>query len=403
MSLGLLLPVGLAALVALLIPLALHLARRSEQRLTDFAALRWLTASLRPRRRIVLEERALLALRLLLLALLALLLARPVVFETARGSAWVVITPGVDLAAARAAIEIEDAEWHWLAPGFPSIAQPVAVTVPPISSLLRELDSRLPLATPVTVLVPEEIGGLDGVRPVLGRKLDWRIVAGRMPRSAAARETPPPKLAIRYVQGREPDLAYLRAAVQAWSATTVHQSLVATERVVLDIAATRAPPRDDDTDALVWLVPGALPPAIRSWIAGGGIALVESATAVPEIASSGATIWRDPQGRPLARAAASGQGRIVQLRQALTPAALPELLDPEFPQHLRALFEASPLAPTRALAASHAPLSQASRRSDGIDRPSRAQSLQPWLALLIALLFFVERWMASSAHRGRAA
>ena len=42
MSLALLLPAGLAALAALLLPLLVHLARRSEQRPTVFAALQWL-------------------------------------------------------------------------------------------------------------------------------------------------------------------------------------------------------------------------------------------------------------------------------------------------------------------------------------------------------------------------
>lgn len=402
MSFGLLLPAALAALAALLIPLVLHLARRSEQRLTEFAALRWLAAKQRPRRRVVLEERALLALRLLLLTLLALFLARPVLFEAGRGSAWIVVAPDVDPSAARAALDKDDAEWRWLAPDFPSIVQPAPAGMPPIASLLRELDARLPSATSVTVVVPEEVGGLDGARPMLGRRLDWRIVAGRTPPSAATRVMPPPKLAVRYAQGREPDLAYLRAAAQAWSAETAGGAIVTTQGAALDVAATQTRPRDGDTDALVWLIPGALPPAIREWVADGGTVLVEPATPVPGIESTGAAVWRDSEGRTLARATAAGRGRVIQLQQALTSAALPALLDAELPEHLRALFEVPPPAPARALAVAHAPLSRAPQRSGGIDWPSRAQSLQPWLALLIALLFLAERWLASSAHRGRA-
>ncbi|TQT81878.1 hypothetical protein DB758_11845, partial [Xanthomonas perforans] len=51
MNLLLLFPTGLAALAALLLPLLIHLARRSEHRPTDFAALRWLRALPRPRHR----------------------------------------------------------------------------------------------------------------------------------------------------------------------------------------------------------------------------------------------------------------------------------------------------------------------------------------------------------------
>ncbi|MBC7991570.1 MAG: BatA domain-containing protein, partial [Luteimonas sp.] len=71
MTLSLLLPIGLAALAALLLPLLVHLARRSEQRLVPFAALRWLQAKPQPRRKRRFEEHWLLLLRLLLLAALA--------------------------------------------------------------------------------------------------------------------------------------------------------------------------------------------------------------------------------------------------------------------------------------------------------------------------------------------
>ena len=67
MSLLWLFPAGLAALATLLLPLLIHLARRDEQRLIDFAALRWLSAKPRPRRRIRFDEWPLLLLRLLLL------------------------------------------------------------------------------------------------------------------------------------------------------------------------------------------------------------------------------------------------------------------------------------------------------------------------------------------------
>ena len=64
----LLLPAGLAALAALALPLLVHLSRRQQQRPTVFAALRWLQARPRPRRRIRFDELLLLAVRLLLLA-----------------------------------------------------------------------------------------------------------------------------------------------------------------------------------------------------------------------------------------------------------------------------------------------------------------------------------------------
>ncbi len=97
MSLGLLAPLGLAALAALLLPLLVHLSRSEEQVPTDFAALRWLAAKFRPRQRLRFEEIVLLVLRLLLVAALALLLARPVLLGSGGDAAWLVVLPGADV------------------------------------------------------------------------------------------------------------------------------------------------------------------------------------------------------------------------------------------------------------------------------------------------------------------
>ena len=77
MSFGLAFPLGLLALLGLALPLLVHLARREQQQPTMFAALRWLRAVRRPRQKLRLEQWLLLALRLLLVAGLALLLAAP--------------------------------------------------------------------------------------------------------------------------------------------------------------------------------------------------------------------------------------------------------------------------------------------------------------------------------------
>ncbi|WP_146907065.1 BatA domain-containing protein [Arenimonas daejeonensis] len=116
MSLGLLFPLGLAALAALLLPLLVHLVRREEQRPTDFAALRWLTARLKPRAKLRFEDLLLLALRLLLVAAMALLLARPVLYGGTGDAPWLLVAPGADPAAAPSLPE--NTERRWLAPGF---------------------------------------------------------------------------------------------------------------------------------------------------------------------------------------------------------------------------------------------------------------------------------------------
>jgi hypothetical protein len=153
-SLAFLIPAAFAALAALLLPLLIHLARRSEQRPTQFAALRWLRQKAKPRHRIRFDEWPLLIVRLLLVALMALLLARPVLHGGESHTPYVAVAPGVDVAKARAALAQTQARWHWLAPGFPQIdATPEAANAS-LPSLLRELDSNLPEDVALTVFVP---------------------------------------------------------------------------------------------------------------------------------------------------------------------------------------------------------------------------------------------------------
>lgn len=386
MSLALLLPAALAALAALLLPLLIHLARRSEQRPTPFAALRWLRQKPKPRHRIRFDEWPLLILRLLLLILLAVLLARPVLSGSASQAPWVAVVPGVDLQQARAAAAPADARRHWLAPGFPALDTSAPASSASVTSLLRELDASLPEGVALTVLVPAQLDGADGQRPVLSRGVDWRVLPGAMPAVQAPARPAPPALSIRYAPQREPSLRYLRAAHAAWQTGAAVTAL--------DQAAhTQALPAT--TKPLVWLVPGPLPAAVDDWIRRGGVALIDAEATLTNV-SPMVTYWRDDTGTPVVEGAVHGQGKVMRFTHALTPRALPALLDADFPQHLRALFEEPAVEPRRVLATQHAPAT---------DGPVFAQSprdLQPWLVLLIALLFVLERWLASGARRSAA-
>ena len=183
MNFSLLLPGALLALTALILPVLIHLSRRSEQKPTDFAALRWLSAQLRPRRKWVFQEILLLLLRLLLLIVLALFLAKPVSMQSASPKHWVVVVPGSDINAAKnlpahKEAEWKKSEWHWLSPDFPKYENKPNDSSIPVSSLLRELDAQLPANTALTVVVPETVSGLDGERIRLSRKVEWKIVPG---------------------------------------------------------------------------------------------------------------------------------------------------------------------------------------------------------------------------------
>jgi hypothetical protein len=378
---ALLLPAALAALAALILPLLIHLARRSEQRPTDFAALRWLRQKPRPRHRIRFDERLLLLLRLLLLALLALWLARPVSYGAVSHQPWIVVAPGVD---PRAVPADEGARVRWLAPGFPAIdtappSQPVA-----LASLLRELDATLPAQVPLRVLVPAQLSGADGQRPVLSRAVQWQVAAGAADTAVPAIAGAPPKVAIRYAAERAASLPYLRAAVSAWSPQSVSADS--------GVAGTAAP-TDPKTQVLVWLAPGALPAAVLDWIGAGGTAVLDADAQWPQTAVR-APLWRDADGAVLVEGSSYRNGRVLRFTRALAPQTMPALLEPQFPRRLRELLSAPIAAPGRAVASDYAP------RTGGPSFDAPARDLKPWLALLIAALFALERWLATRPRRG---
>lgn len=382
MSIALLAPLGLTALAALVLPLLIHLVRRLELTTTEFAALRWIAERTRPQRRLRFERPWLLLLRLALIALFALLLARPVVDAAAPSlRSWIVVAPGVALADARTAAEGADGEWHWLAPGFPRREEAPAPAGGAFASLLRELDTELPAATTLTVVVPEDLAGLDGERLVLSRKVDWRVAPGRMPDPAAGPVPAPIVLAVRYAPDSAPALRYVRAAVAAWN-------LREPGRYELDAQPVDAPIAES-ASWLLWLAPPA--PALDRWLDRGG-----SALAVRAAETGGAVLWTDAAGRVLARLVPRQRGRLVALAGDFAPVDLPILLDADFPDRLRAVFEAAPAAPTRAPASAMVP-----RVADALvsraEAMRSARPLDPWLALLVAVLFLLERIVAT--HR----
>ncbi len=392
MSLALLLPAALAALGALLLPLLVHLARRSEQRPTDFAALRWLRQKPRPRHRIRFDERGLLCLRLLLLALVAVWLARPVLHGSAGEHPWMVVLPGVDPTSLRTEAAGRT-ELRWLAPGFPGLDTPAPDTRAPVASLLRELDANLPAQVALTVVVPAWFDGADGERPRLSRAVDWRV----QPRPAPAREpfaTPrPPVPVIRHAPDRQEAVRYLRAAVE--SAWFEPSTKVATDSVVSDrvSVASLEQPLPADARALIWLAPGDVPASIRQWIVDGGIALLDEQARLGD-AIEMMPYGSDPSGAVLVEGGALGRGRVLRLTRPLQPARMPQLLEPDFPARLRDLFAAPMPEPARVAARDYAPLTGAATY------PQAPRDLQPWLALLIASLLVLERWWATHRRRG---
>lgn len=382
----LLAPVALAALAALAIPLLIHLIRRSERQRTPFAALRWVADRTRPRQRLHLHDPLLLMLRLLLLAVLALLLAQPVWREPGADDAKVVaVLPSVSAAEARAAVDAPTADWRWLAAGFPALAtdEPVEPSSDASIGLLRQLDAELPPKTALTVVVPAELSGLDAERLRLDREVDWKIVAGAA--AAPAGDTPTRSgltIAVRHGADATDALKVVRALAQAWQ--TADASL--SGRLSLDVAdADAAVPAE--AAALIWLVPGTSP-TLDAWLAVGGTAFVSPSEL------GGDPVWLDEQtGEPVLRERLIGTGRAVSLVTALRPDKTPALRDPMFPKALARLLLPMPTAPDRAPAAAVAPV----RRDQ--PAPAPATPLDAGLALAAAVLLLAERLWATRRRR----
>ncbi|WP_122468462.1 BatA domain-containing protein [Brevundimonas lutea] len=374
----LLAPLGLVGLAALAIPLIIHIARRNESRTVQFAAMRWLEARPRPRRRVRFDELWLLAIRLALLILVALWLAQPALFGVTDDRPVVAVTPGLSPGAAP---DIEGARRVWLAPDFPDLASPAPpAPVNPIS-LLRELDARLPPEASLTVIAPSILDGVDAERPVLARSVDWRVVEAPSPAEVDPPE--PPQLVVRHDEAHAGGARYFRAVAAAWT----EAGEPAFETAALD---ARLPNTDS---VLVWLASGPMPDRVVGWIEGGGAAIISDEIA---IGGRGEGVWRDDDGAQIAERYRLGSGSALRLTRALEPQSFPQLLEPEFPDRLRALI-APPPEPARVRAVDHAPLSGAA------PYPLPPLEMRSWLAVLIALLFALERWMATRSRRAIAA
>lgn len=379
MSTALLLPAGLAALLALAIPIVIHIARRTEARTVDFAALRWLDAAPKPRRSLTIDERLLLAARLILLALIAFWLAAPVLWNAADDRRVVAVLPGADAATVSTAVEQGD-RVLWLAPGFPEHgALAPAATEDPIS-LARQLDAELPADTPVELIVPATLDGVDAERPRLSRRVEWTVGAeASAPRVAAPR---PLALTVRHAPSAESAVRYFRAAAASWTPADAEPAF--------DVAATdRGVP--GNARHLIWLASGPVPAPVERWVRDGGVILTSLEARIP-VEGETVPVWRGTAGEPLAVAGRLGRGRVIRLTRDLEPAAIPQLVEPTFPDALAAMLDPPP-APARVAAADHAPLTGAAP----YDQPPL--DLRPWLALLIALVFAGERYLATRRQR----
>ncbi len=381
----LLLPTALGALIAVGVPLAIHIARRTETQTIDFAALRWLDPNPRPVRRPRLDERVLLAVRIALIVAIALLLAHPVARPSGDTRAIVAVSPAVDIAA----VPDRGERRVWLALGFPGLDRPAPALPASPASLIRQLDAETPARTPITVVVPPELTGVDAQRLYLSRPVDWRIAASSRPPERVAARTPP-ALTVRYSPDGEDAVRYFRAAAAAFAEPGKPPAFD---------AAPVDRPLPQTARYLVWLSSAPMPSAILDWIEAGGVALLAHDAPSP-VEGAQRVAWRDTTGEPLASAGRFGKGRVLRLARPLEPRAIPALVESDFPETLWSLL-APPPPPDRVASADYAPTMRATPGAPPYN--PHPVDLRPWLAVAIAALFAVERWLATRRRRPIAA
>jgi len=378
---ALLAPAALGALIAVLAPLAIHIARRTETQAIDFAALRWLTANPKPIRRLRLDERRLLAVRIALVCAVVLALAEPVLRPTGDDRPVVAVS---------SAVNAENVPDHgerrvWLAPGFPSLDRPAPARSEPASSLVRQLDAETPAKAKMTVVVPPELTNIDAERLYLSRKVNWRIAAAGK-REKTVPGPPPPALTVRYAADKQRAVGYFRAAAAAYADPG--------KPPAFDVAPVDTP-TPSRARYLVWLSGAPVPAATLDWIEAGGTALLAKDAPSP-VEGPQPTVWRDAEGASLATAGRFGKGRVLRLTRALDPSVMPVLVESGFPDQLWALL-APPPPPARVAAADYAPSVRPG--ADGFVHGPQPVSLRPWLALIAAAIFAAERWLATRRNR----
>lgn len=377
-----LLPAGLFGLLALALPLLIHLIRRPPTETLAFAALRWLGDVAHPQRQWRLRQWLLLLLRLLLITALALLLAEPVRQAGSANERVRAVSPVLPAPA-----PVQGLRDVWLAEGFPAITAdvPVPPVDQPTSSLLRQLDAQLPPGTALQVMVGPMMDGTDGQRPRLSRAVDWQVQAApdTAPAGDAGKAAAPaaPRIVLRH-----DDSDAMRASLRVWQAVAAAWQPDAEPGSVADIAPLTAPlPALNANILLIWLADAPLPEAAKTHLANGGRVLVAAA-----IDDSTPTLLDNGDGAPLLARAPDGH---FLLAAPLTAAAAPRVLDADFPARLLAALQPR-VSAARTDAADHAPLAGAA----WLYAPT-PQPLAPLLVVLIAALFLLERTVASWPRR----
>ena len=244
-------PAALLGLIALALPLLIHLLARGEFQRVAVATTQFVRERPRLRwRRMQISHPLLLALRLALVALCVLLIGEPFRHLSAGsdgGTPWTLVSAQVEAAQARVLTSDGNAAARWLAPGFPSLDEPRPQwQAGQLWSLIDAADRQAPGAAAFDIIVPTTIAPPGTVRPTLARKLRW-IDAGPMTINTDKRA--PLNVDIVYDAERRQAADEVATAVAAWRDAGLNASA---NLIPATATNARAP-------FIVWLSSSALP------------------------------------------------------------------------------------------------------------------------------------------------
>ncbi len=439
-------PLGLAALLALTVPLVIHLLSRKPGKTVKVGSIRLLESSESRRlKSLRLTDAPLLLLRALLLAALALLLAQPVWIEKKndaqlKPSGWILIAPELlGRAPDRQAEHFVDSllslgnELHLLAADFPSLKMTSGGSLGDLEadsseplhlwSLLREIDAILPANAPLWVFAPDRLALIRGERPTLKRPVQLRLIENKPAddRFEFPANVDSIAITILYDPQRQEEARYVQTGLEAvaefgrmpvtitaqplaegsepirygdWifrlSARPIPQDLLKQIEqqgaCLLSDAATQEYERVESVILMDGQSSGA-PPHL------------ERRAAAKKI---GAALWTDGFGEPLLECASIGKGRHYFFHSRFNPAWNELVLDAKFPEWLFSLLaqrdgvvaDVIPMnhfSDLRRISSRQAqPKSQAAEAAPTTPPVSNSLHLPLWI--FAAILFACERW-----------
>jgi len=384
-------PAALWGLLALALPILIHLFNANRGRRLAFGDLRFLEeAQALEMRSVFPTELLLLAARCALIAAVVLWFAQPRLDRQPefRGASAVLLSPLAlalaeqpALATAREVARRNGADLRLLGEGFPAVASLAERPTPTGGawSLLAALEADLPPDLAVVLLVADDPREAGWRRPPIDRPVQTVEVV--RPPAPAAR---PLAARIFAEDGRDDDARHLTAALQALAATGFPIAPTSDEDE-LDLALVLG--SDNVAAAGLVIAEGDADPNRSDALAFAG---ERFAIDLADGGPPGAPLALSADGRPVAVLHAQGEQTHISFRGRFSPDRAAIVADPLFADFLAELIEAA--IPARLAAAAAPPAVPLEVR-----RVLQA-GLPPWV-LVIGALWLLERWLALRAGR----